>query len=316
MNSPRLLNAVAIVSAQWLVGSCVWLCLLLPLGRAQTVDNYNIGFFHYAFGGVPENDALAAFKSWVRVIGQESGLTLHSASKIFHDRASALDAAHARQIDILILSSIDYLAIAPKLPRGVLMAPAQDSGPGEEYLLICHREAAGQTLADFRGRSLVLQDNARALQANLWLEFTTQQAGLPRPTSFFSQIISAAKPAKVLLPVYFKQADLCLITATAYRTLCELNPQLDKQVRILSRSPRLTSTVIWLSLPEGSALHAAAHAAIANLHQTTSGRQTMILFQFSRVDDCPDSALDSTRELLRHLPPEIADPAPPSRSAP
>jgi len=277
------------------------------LGAAEEV--YRIGFLTHVFGGVTEQDTKAAFNTWAQVIGREFGVALRPDSRMYRDHDDALAAAVAGEIDMISMTSVDYLTMRAPPPPGTLMTPVRRDTPGDEYLLVCHRDSPGRTLADFRGKILLRQSRATAQLGRLWLETELHHAGLPLMADFFASAQPAAKPAKALLPVYFRQADLCLVTRATYETACEMNPQLAASVRIVAQSPRLVASVVWLALPPGSAFHQRMFAMLRTVHTTPSGRQTFLLFGFNRLDNCPAEALETCRQLLRQLPPAIVDPS-------
>jgi len=280
-----------------------------PTKPTPPADTYNLAFFPYMFGGASENDARAAFKYWVQVIGEESGVAVTSTSRIFNRNTEVLAAAQAGAVDIVAFCSVDYLAIRDQLPPGAILSPIRPAGQTERYVLVAQVDAPGNHLSDFAGKSLFRLSLSSALLAPLWLEGELHAADLPTSAHFFSEIRSLPKPAKVLLPVFFKQADLCLTTRQSFETLCELNPQVKSKLRIIAESPPVVSSLIWVALPPQSAVHLRALNAIRHLEKTTTGKQTLMMFQFERMQDCPDELLDTTRELLRRLPASFSNPA-------
>lgn len=280
-------------------------CGCATLGAAEEV--YRIGFLTHVFGGVTEQDTKAAFNTWAQVIGREFGVTLRPDSRMYRDHDDALAASASGELDMISMTSIDYLTMRGSLPSGVIMTPARRDVPGDEYLLVCHRDSPGRTLADFRGKVLLRQPRATAQLGRLWLETELHRAGLPLTVDFFASAQPVAKPAKALLPVYFRQADLCLVTRAAFETACEMNPQLAASMHIVARSPPLVASLVWVALPPGSPFHQRMFEMIRTVHTTPSGRQTFLLFGFTRLDPCAPEALETCRQLLRQLPPAIPD---------
>ena len=277
--------------------------LLAPaLGEAHAEPRaFNVGLLRYSVNGISENDTRAAFRSWVQLIGRESGLEMEAGTAHFATPAAALQAIRADRIDVLICNSLEYLELAPHLPTGRLLNPTRTTGALEEYLLLCHRDAPGRELADFRGTRLFRLSRWAAPLADLWLEAELHRRGQPSAREFFASTTSFPKPARALLPVHFKQADACLVTRAAYETMCELNPKLRETLRVVLRSPPLVASVVWLRAPPDSALHAKAYAVVKDLQRSAAGRQTMLIFQYTGLADCPDETLASARALAATL---------------
>lgn len=279
----------------------------LPAARAEP-RAFNVGLLRYSVTGISENDTRAAFRSWVQLIGRESGLEMEAGTVYLATPAAALQAIRAGQIDVLVCNGLEYLELAPHLPPGRLLTPTRTTGAMEEYLLLCHRDAPGSGLADLRGKRLFRLSRWAAPLAGLWLEAELHRHGQPSVREFFASTTSFSKPARALLPVHFKQADACLVTRAAYETMCELNPKLRETLRIVVRSPPLVASVIWLNAPPDSALHAKAYEVVKDLQRSAAGRQTMLLFQYTGLVDCPDRALASVRELAATLADFLPDP--------
>ena len=270
--------------------------------------SFNVGLLRYSLNGISENDTRAAFRSWVQLIGRESGLEMEAGTVPLNSLTEVLPAIRSGSIDVLICNSLEYLELAPHLPPGRLLHPTRSTGALEEYLLLCHRDAPGHGLADFRGKRVFRLTRWAAPLADLWLEAELHRLGQPPGREFFASTTAFPKPARALLPVHFKQADACLVTRAAYETMCELNPKLRETLRVVLRSPPLVASVVWLSAPPDSSLHTKAYEIVKDLQRSAAGRQTMLLFQYTGLVDCPDHALASARELAATLAAFLPEP--------
>jgi hypothetical protein len=75
--------------------------------------------------------------------------------------------------------------------------------------------------------------------ALLWLDTQLLRQQLPPSHSFFRSVKLVENASQAVLPVFFRQADACLLPRWSYDTMVELNPQVKEQTTILVHSPLL-----------------------------------------------------------------------------
>jgi hypothetical protein len=132
-----------------------------------------------------------------------------------------------------------------------------------------------------------------------WLDTLLALAALDSPQAFLKDLIRVDKPSKAILPVFFHQADACLVTSNAFQVACELNPQLRKTLQVRATSPEVVTALFFFRRGQVSAAREQLELAIAKLHDSPAGIQVLTVFQCERMLKCPVACLDSTRELLR-----------------
>ena len=113
----------------------------------------------------------------------------------------------------------------------------------EEYVLLVHRDGPIKEIGDLQGRSLVWIDNPRACLAPIWLDTLLAQQGLGPADQFFGKMTPTKKTSQAVLPVFFRQADVCLTMRSGFQTAAELNPQVGRQLRVLATSPELVNQI-------------------------------------------------------------------------
>jgi phosphonate transport system substrate-binding protein len=101
-----------------------------------------------------------------------------------------------------------------------------------------------------------------------------------------------------VLPVFFRQTDACLVDRQGFDTMCELNPQLGKQLRTLASSPRLITMVFCFRSAYSPPVKNEIVRAMEELYTTPAGQQILTVFQIDKMQIASDSDLDSARELL------------------
>jgi phosphonate transport system substrate-binding protein len=122
----------------------------------------------------------------------------------------------------------------------------------------------------------------------------------------------------VALPVFFHKAAVCLMTSKSFAAMQELNPQLGKQLRVLTQSPELMSSVFAFRSDFRSPYREQMFQEMKRLPESAAGLQILMLLQSERIEEKPLSCVDSSLALLakhRQLCAAAPD-IPPGASAP
>jgi hypothetical protein len=168
---------------------------------------------------------------------------------------------------------------------------------GQEYLILAHRDRGSVKMADLRGRNLLAFKSPVTSLASDWLQTLMMDGALGALDQFFSNITWNVKLSKVVLPVYFQQADACLTTASSFATMCELNPQLSTRLTVIARSVRLVPSLIGFHRSFAPAARDIFYKGLLSVHESAAGRQALALFQSRRLLGADVSALRSSLEL-------------------
>jgi phosphonate transport system substrate-binding protein len=120
---------------------------------------------------------------------------------------------------------------------------------------------------------------ARMCVAHPWLSTILDAGHLGAADQFFSSVVEDVKAPRVVLPVFFGQADACVTSRRSFEVMCELNPQVSRDLTALAVSPPVVVTFYTFHKNyNGPDRDRFAHA---NLLSTASGKQLATLFQFS-----------------------------------
>ncbi len=95
-----------------------------------------------------------------------------------------------------------------------------------------------QSLGDLKNGNLFIHDEKPGNGVpQMWLDTFLVKQGLTRSKYFFTNIKEVDKVSQAVLPVFFKQADACLVSRSGFETMVELNPQIGEQLAIQATSP-------------------------------------------------------------------------------
>lgn len=214
----------------------------LAAGAANTPpssdnDGLRIALSESVVRGVSLNDARAAMAVWSAEIGHAVGLKLANQNLILPSQ-EILAAIREARVDLFCLTVQEYRKVMSLVDTSKILA---DDYGGDELALIVREDAGIAKLADLRGRSLMIWDSPGTSLAEPWLAVSTWREGQPHPQELFGRITHNVKLAQSVLPVFFGQADACVVTRRSLATMFELNPQLERKLHVLIAGPKVAS---------------------------------------------------------------------------
>jgi phosphonate transport system substrate-binding protein len=81
--------------------------------------------------------------------------------------------------------------------------------------------------------------------------------------------------------------------------MCELNPQVGRELRVLTNSPNLVPSAFLFRSGFPAAEQEACLKEFTHAHLSVMGQQILTVFQTERLEERPASVLDSALELLQ-----------------
>lgn len=124
--------------------------------------------------------------------------------------------------------------------------------------------------------------------------------GLEPAAEFFAPISLVSTPAQTILPVFFGQADACLVTRRAFLLASELNPQVAERLTVLFASPPLGGGVIAFrpGYPDADKQRLIS-LIVEFFSDDVRSRQLMTLFGRRMLVPFRPEYLESVKSLLR-----------------
>jgi phosphonate transport system substrate-binding protein len=130
----------------------------------------------------------------------------------------------------------------------------------------------------------------------LWIDTILGESGLGCANDFFGSTGDGAKPASVVLPVFFGESDAAVVNRSSLETMQELNPQLATQLQVLTNSPFLPESVICLRKNYTEAREDVLRS-LAQLHTQSRGQQILLIFSINKLVPFEPGQLESLRDL-------------------
>ncbi len=235
-------------------------------------------------GGVNPNDARAAMTVWTKRMFEDMNIVLDP--KLFSTRQEIHDRARRGQLDAMVLNAVEYRPIADLLDASQLVAPGGAAGM-EQYLILAKRNGGIRQLSDLKGRRLNMLKAPKMCVADAWLSTLLEERHYGPAEQFFGSVVTDAKFSRVVLPVFFGQADACLTTKRGFDTMCELNPQVARDLIAIASSPAMVLVFCifrknYISVNREKLIKALIKS-VSTLLTTEAGRQLATLFQFDEL---------------------------------
>ncbi len=247
---------------------------------------------------VNENDARNAMKLWADAVARQSGMAIEYPAAVVSSSEELIRLVRARELDGFALLTEEYLEVAALADHQTILLDDRYAGGGEEYLLLVHQESGLTKLEDLRGKSLAVENGTRDELALPWLEVTLSAAKLRPVKEYFGRVLMNSRPSRVVLPVFFRQADACLVTRWGFEVMSELNPQLGRRLRPLLTSPRLVPNFLAFHRDCPPARKQRLVDSMTRLQETAFGRQALTFFQCHALIARDPSIVQRSVDLL------------------
>jgi hypothetical protein len=277
---------------------------LIPLavaGRPSSSlaqDTFRVGFSSSVFTDVNENDARGAIKVWGEMVARERHIPVETVPLFFRDLATMEGSLRQGELDVLALNVIEYAHLLQQTHLAPIFLPRSAGGFAETYILLAHRRGPVTKTADLRGKHLRLYKNPRACLAPAWLDVVLVRNGSKPLARLAGTITADTKISNVVLPVFFRQVDACLVTRSGFELMTELNPQIGQELVVLAESEAVVPTVFAFKADFGSPYREDILSGVAELGTTVAGKQVLTIFHSESIKEHPASSLDSALKLL------------------
>jgi phosphonate transport system substrate-binding protein len=238
------------------------------------------------------NDARAAMTIWLKRMEVDLKIVIEVNPKIFDTTEEIVHRARAGLFDAVALNVVEYHQIADVLDRSQIIA---ETDGAEQYILLVKNSAGVRSLSDLRGRRLIVLRSPKMCVATPWLSTLLEPGNLGPGDRFFGSVTTDVKPSRVVLPVFFGQADACLTSKRGFDLMGELNPQVAKNLTVIASSPALVATFYTFHKNYRGANRERFAQVYSNMPASAAGQQLATLFQFQglavRDSDCLSPAL-------------------------
>ena len=270
--------------------------------RPKVIDlqQVKVGFSISLFNEVDTRDATVAIKMWGDELLRKLGVKLTPETKLYETNKEIIDALNKNEITIISLPIINYFEIKNKVKITPYLTTTINKKHGFDFILIVRKDGEFKRLEDLKNKHIFVPSNTYGDLVEMWL--TTQLNSMGESyVSFFSMIEAAPKPSQAMLPVFFNQADACVIPEMAFNTMLELNPQLKNDLVVIDKSPILINGFSCLNDNISIELRDSIINVSQRISNTNSGMQILTLFKSDNIIKYDPKYLIETEKMYKEF---------------
>lgn len=250
---------------------------------AQGMVDITVGFTADSFTDVDLRDANSALQIWVNevceVINRDSDIEYVPKAKIYYSFSELVNDVKRGEVDIVSFNALDYLTMKDKqLLEPALLAGNSDD-PGEEFVLLVRKSAHADSFAALRNKKVLIPAGIPAPIIKMWLGTLVYEVDGTRIEKFFAGVNTVAKSSQAVLNVFFGKADAAVVSQIAFRTLVELNPQLEQDLHIMRTSPPVVIGLMCFRASMDERIKNRIKDIVFDVPNYPGGKQILTLFK-------------------------------------
>jgi ABC-type phosphate/phosphonate transport system substrate-binding protein len=260
-------------------------------------EQIRIGCSSNSIMNADKKDVYVALNIWGKELLQSTSIKGEPVTTIFDDLKDLVAAVRNKEVDYVAMPILDYLGIRQSVDLEPVLLGTRNGQACEEYVLVVRQQSPWTEVKQLQGKKLLVQATAGVGSISLlWLDNLLIRQGLPVSASFFAPLKMVGKPSQAVLPVFFRQADACLVLRWAYDIMKELNPQIGSETKTLAMSPALLRGGFFMRKGLTGAKLTMIDGAL-EVGKSTKSKQLMALFNYESFIRFQPQWMQSTLSL-------------------
>lgn len=228
-------------------------------------------------------DAIATTKILAKKIQQKRELK-EEINIIVTDNLNDLINEIKQPFDFILATSVETDLIKRKYNIEPVLINQNNGNFGFEYYLITNTSNNYNDLNSLRGKKINILCKSELHVASVWLDKLLRDEKLPAKEKFFKEIKYDYKANNIVLPVYFNKVDAAIVSKPAYDLLNDLNPQIQKQIKIVVKSePLLFGVISFDGRSKDKKRKEMMLDILQTLHEENYGKQLLDLFAVEKI---------------------------------
>lgn len=258
-----------------------------------------IGYSDKLFVDIKDADARASTKVMTELMIAKKGVDAGCETYIFHDLQSIKTALQEKKLDAISLPAVEYLELVQEVPLDPVSAAVIGGKVTEKYVLLVHRDNNPQNLKWLKNKEIIFGAKWMGSLSKIWIDDLLIKDGLSPIDQLCSKTKNVSRVSQAVLPVFFKQADACIVTQRSLKTMVELNPQIGRELVALATSPDfLNGMMCFRKDYDEKEYRSEFRKTIFELHLDPKGKQFLNFFKMDKLVPFEPSFLESTQALV------------------
>jgi phosphonate transport system substrate-binding protein len=270
-----------------------------PIGAPDRDNTLFFGYTPSVFYNVDPRDVIGLMDVWARMTEHKMNSGVKTVITIYKSTADAEKALRKNEVDVLVTIPEDFIRLRATYRLVPILSADYGSHFYNELLLLVRGDGGITGIEQLRGKSLIVDIGQQGSIPMKWLDSLLIARVSSNAMKSFSKISECTKANQAVMPVFFRQADACLVNRNHYETMVELNPQLGRQLRILEQSPGFVTGIIAIRKEVNTQTRDNLVTALQGIHTDPKGKQLMTLFRINRLVPFKPEHLVSVEKVLR-----------------
>jgi len=191
---------------------------------------------------------------------------------------------------------MDYLRIKNRVDVSLSLGQVRGGKVSVKYLLLTRANTGYTQLKDLKDKKMLISNGDDI--AAMYMSTLLLKNRLGEAKNFFSSVEEKTKASQVVLSVFFGQADACVTTDVTLKTMIELNPQLEKILKVMSSSQELVTSVAVFRTSVSADIQKKTIDIGVKLQDNLRGRQILLLFKIDGLVPLKESDLIGIKDLV------------------
>jgi phosphonate transport system substrate-binding protein len=266
---------------------------------ARKSDSLVVGYSSQVFYNVDPRDVIGLTKVWASLADRKLKYSRETSVVIFKNLAEAENALERNEVDILVTIPDEFISLRGRAPLTPVLSTDYGKNFYVELLLLVRKDSGITRTSQLRGKTLRIETSQKGSIPLQWLDHFLMEQRYSGAREFFSSINMIPKASQVLMPVFFKQCDACLVSKNSYEVMSELNPQISRQMHILEKSPGFVSGIVSVRKDIRNPRRDAMLETLQDMHNDPQGKQLLTLFRINRLVPFMPEHLATAEKVIR-----------------
>jgi len=267
-----------------------------------TLKKLEIGFIYNVIPDVEPSDAKIALNLLTEEIQKQLDNSVELNTKFFNNRELLKQGIKNSEIDLVGLTSIDFLEWQNELTLKPFIIGLKNNSPKAGYFLLVHKNSPYQTLESLANKNIIIQDiQSPNSAAYIWFQTLLAKKNYKKSALSFIKHEFEINASKVILPVFFNQAAACITNEHSYRVMCDMNPQIKQNLRVLASSPKLLLGFLCATERLSKQHYSIILDHLINLERYPKSSIFFLIYHFDKLALYKPEHLKETEELYQEF---------------
>ncbi len=265
----------------FLLISCVW--------GGQTL---RIGFYDSTTYAMKSADFRLGMQVWIKELTKEKNITTEV---LYYSNPKRLaDDFEGEVINMAVATPLVFVRyFDPTLMLPGIVGYKSSKSKSSHLLLLVRKEDSRKPIELLLKGPIAVSQLADG--GRLYLKKLALEQGIGNTLRF----IETRGQAQAIFKLFFKKADLCVVTEAAFETACELNPQLGKKLEVYKKENLYIGNFTFLRKGIDGYIRETIVKKSAEILNSERGREVMVMFGTDTIGPCYLEDLETTRRLYR-----------------